>query len=59
MHRVTMVVFVDFDSVCSSFCPILLGQVKIGQRWHGKLAELLNVGQQNVVSNHHGHPVRV
>ena len=27
---------VNFDFICSSACPILLGQVKIGQRWHGK-----------------------
>ena len=26
---------VDFDLVCPPVCPILLGQVKIGQRWHG------------------------
>ena len=28
--------FVDFDLLCYSICPILLGQVKIEQRWHGK-----------------------
>ena len=43
--------------VCSSVCAIMLGQEKIGQRWHGKLAELPNWSQSNLVSNHHGHPV--
>ena len=37
---------VEFDLVCFSPCQILLGQVKIGQRWHaylmGKLEELPN-----------------
>ena len=28
--------FVHVDLVCSSLCPILLKQVKIGQRAHGK-----------------------
>ena len=26
--------FVDFDLVCSSFCTIMIEEVKIGQRWH-------------------------
>ena len=34
--------FIDFDVVCSSVCPILLGQEKIGQRWHGKWANWWN-----------------
>ena len=28
--------FVDFDLICSSICPILLGQVKIRQILHVK-----------------------
>ena len=30
---------IDFDFVSSSVCPILLGQLKIGQRWHCKWAK--------------------
>ena len=41
-HRGLKLSFVDFYLVCSTTRPILLGQVKIGDEWHGKLAELPN-----------------
>ena len=34
--------FIDLDLVCSAVCPILLGQVKIRQRWHGNWANWWN-----------------
>ena len=34
--------FVGFDLACSSVRQVLLGQVKIGQRWHGKWANWRN-----------------
>ena len=39
--------FVDFDLFSSSVCPILLGLVNIGQRWHGKhwLNSLIEVNE--------------
>ena len=57
--------YVSLNFWACSFCPILLGQVKIGQSWHGKwlmskLVELSNWRQQNLHSlkNHNGHPVQ-
>ena len=46
--------FVHFDMGYYSVCFLL---VKTGQRWHGKLVELPNLSQLNLVSYQHGHPV--
>ena len=48
--------FVDFDFVIPLAVQFCLGRWKLGA-WHGKLAELLNQSQLNLVSNHHYHPV--
>ena len=54
--------FVDFNFHVSSVCLILLEQVKIWPRrpWEmEKPVELQNSSQQNLVTNHHGHPVQI
>ena len=41
-HGGLTLLFVDFDLVCYSLLPILLGQLKMGERWHFKWADWRN-----------------